>query len=234
MTRVEPCDLRELLAELASAYPFPSPREADEHGLLAWGGDLSAERLLSAYSQGIFPWFDEPPILWFSPDPRMVLLPSELHVGRTLKRSLERGTYEIRFDADFEGVIRACAETPRPGQAGTWITDDMVAAYCRLHELGFAHSSEAYQEGALVGGCYGVSLGRAFFGESMFAHRSDASKVAFVELVRKLERWEFAFVDCQVHTEHLERFGAVMWTRADYLAALADALEAPTFRGSWA
>ena len=227
-------DLGALLAELIGQFPFPSPAEADAHGLLAYGGDLSAERLLAAYASGIFPWFDEPPILWFSPDPRMVLLPQDLHVGRNLRRSVERGLYSVRFDSAFEAVIRACASTPRAEQDGTWITEDMIAAYCRLHELGFAHSAEAYADGELVGGCYGVSLGRAFFGESMFAHASDASKVAFVHLVRWLEARGVALVDCQMHTDHLARFGATEWPRDRFMAHLAEALAAPTLRGRWA
>ena len=226
-------DLRGLLSECVARLPFPDPRGADPRGLLAWGGDLSAERLVSAYASGVFPWFDEPPILWFSPDPRMVLSPSDLHVGRSLRRRLASREYTVRFDHDFESVIRACAETPRPDQDGTWIGAEMIDAYCELHRLGLAHSAEAYFEGALVGGCYGVSLGRAFFGESMFAWRSDASKVAFVELVRQLEVWGFAFVDCQLHTDHLARFGAVEWARDEFLAALARALEGPTRRGAW-
>jgi len=233
VTALEEIDLSGLLRDLVVAQPFPDPREADPRGLLAWGGDLSVERLLSAYASGIFPWFDEPPILWFSPDPRMVLVPSDLHVGRSLRRAVERGAYRVRFDSDFRGVIRACAETPRPGQCGSWITAEMVEAYCELHELGFAHSVEAYEGERLVGGCYGIALGRGFFGESMFAHRSDASKVAFVQLVRRLEAWEFDFVDCQLHTPHLERFGATNWERGRFLDALRHALDAPTRRGSW-
>jgi len=225
--------LTTLLHDLSCSHPFPDPRDADAQGLLAWGGDLGAERLLSAYASGVFPWFDEPPILWFSPDPRMVLLPRDLHVGRTLRRSIARGGYEVRFDTRFEDVIRACAQVPRPGQSGTWITQEMIEAYVALHELGFAHSAEAYEAGELVGGCYGVSLGRSFFGESMFAHRSDASKVAFVALVQRLEAWEFDLVDCQVHTSHLERFGAREWPRARFLDALAASLQRPTRRGRW-
>ena len=221
------------LRELIEGWPFPDPRAADADGLLAYGGDLRAERLLSAYAQGIFPWYESEPILWFSPDPRMVLLPTELRVSRSLRRTLARGVFEVRFDTAFASVVSACAQTPRPGQDGTWITRDMQTAYCRLHELGFAHSTEAWQDGELVGGAYGVSLGRAFFGESMFARHSDASKVAFVHLVRQLERWDFAFVDCQVHTDHLESFGAEMCRRSEFLGALEDALTAPTRRGKW-
>ncbi len=212
---------------------FPPPEEAEESGLLAVGGDLSPERLLLAYALGIFPWYDEPPILWFSPDPRMVLIPAELHVPRRLERTLRSGRFETSFDLAFSRVIRACAEAPRKGQEGTWINADMIAAYERLHEEGLAHSCEAWQEGALVGGVYGVSLGSAFFGESMFHHRSDASKVALVTLVRRLAAWDFTLLDCQMHTEHLAHFGAVEWPRPRFQAALRDALESPTRRGRW-
>jgi leucyl/phenylalanyl-tRNA--protein transferase len=226
-------DLRAMLREVVSAQPFPDPREAESSGLLAWGGDLSVDRLLSAYATGVFPWFDEPPILWFSPDPRMVLLPSELHVGRTLRREIDSGRYEVRFDTDFAGVIRACAETPRPGQDGTWITAEMIEAYCELHEHGIAHSAEAWLDGELAGGCYGLSLGRAFFGESMFARRTDASKVAFIALVRRTGAWGFDFIDCQLHTDHLARFGAALWPRERFLDALARSLDGPTRLGPW-
>jgi leucyl/phenylalanyl-tRNA--protein transferase len=227
-------DLTELLRRVVHAQPFPEPDEASDGGLLCYGGDLTVDRLLSAYASGIFPWFDEPPILWFSPDPRMVLVPSELHVAKSLRKRIDSGRYEVRFDHDFESVIRACAATPRPGQDGTWITPEMIDAYCELHALGFAHSAESYEDGELAGGCYGLSLGRAFFGESMFAHRTDASKVAFVTLVRRCQAWDFDFVDCQLHTPHLERFGAVEWPRARFVEALARALDAPTWLGSWA
>jgi len=226
-------DIRALLRDLVRAARFPDPRTAEAHGLLAWGGDLSAERLLAAYACGIFPWFEEPPVLWFSPDPRLVLLPHELHLSRSLRRSVERGRYEVRFDTRCGDVIRACASTPRPGQRGTWLTPDMIEAYDRLHALGFVHSAEAFEQGELVGGCYGLSLGRAFFGESMFAHRSDASKVAFAHLVRRLEGWGFDFVDCQVPTAHLMRLGARECSRERFLRALARALDAPTLRGPW-
>lgn len=233
MNALREVDLRELLADVVRANPFPDAEAAQEGGLLAWGGDLSVDRLLSAYATGVFPWFDEPPILWFSPDPRMVLVPRALRVSRSLRRRIASGEFEVHYDRDFEAVIRACAATPRPGQSGTWITPEMIDAYVALHELGFAHSAESYLDGELVGGCYGLSLGRAFFGESMFAHRSDASKVAFATLVRRLEQWGFDFVDCQMHTDHLARFGAVEWPRDRFLAALRRALEAPTRLGSW-
>jgi leucyl/phenylalanyl-tRNA--protein transferase len=213
--------------------PFPDPAGADAYGLLAYGGDLNPERLVSAYAHGVFPWYESGPILWFSPDPRMVLLPAELRVNRSLRKNLARRRFEVRMDSAFEDVIRSCAEVPRPDQSGTWVTPDMIEAYCRLHELGLAHSVESWREGQLVGGVYGVSLGAAFFGESMFARQSDASKVAFVHLVHQIERWGFHFLDCQVYTEHTARLGAKPWPRARFLQELSTALEAPTRRGPW-
>jgi leucyl/phenylalanyl-tRNA---protein transferase len=220
---------------LGSALGFPPPEEAEPSGLLAVGGDLEPARLVLAYAHGIFPWFGEDdPILWFSPDPRAILEPSALRVGRTLRKELRRARFEISFDRAFARVVRACAEAERPGQRGTWITGGMIEAYCRLHELGLAHSVEAWSAGELAGGVYGVSLGSAFFGESMFARRDNASKVAFVALVRRLEEWGFDLVDCQMRTEHLERFGAREVPRAEFLARLARSLERPTRQGSWA
>lgn len=213
---------------------FPPPDRADPSGLLAVGGDLSPERLLAAYSQGIFPWYNEgQPLLWHSPNPRFVLEPAQLHVGRSLRKTLKAGAYDVRWDSAFADVIAACSSTPRPGQDGTWITPAMQAAYVHLHELGYAHSVEAWADGQLRGGFYGVSLGAAFFGESMFAHAPDASKVAFVTAVERFQQWGFHFVDCQVETEHLARFGAGPWPRKRFLAALAQALHEPTRRGRW-
>ena len=228
-----PENLSQMLRELVEALPFPDPSGATEAGLLAYGGDLGAERLLAAYAQGVFPWYEDGPILWFSPDPRMVVMPAEIRVNRSLAKTFRRARYDVRFDTAFEEVIRHCADTPRPDQDGTWINDDMIRAYCALHELGFAHSIESFADGQLVGGLYGVSLGTAFFGESMFAHEADASKVAIVCLARQLESWGFDFIDCQVHTEHLERFGAVEWPRDEFLARLRTALESNTRRGPW-
>jgi len=219
---------------LGEELVFPPPQLADPSGLLAVGGDLNPERLLLAYTLGIFPWYDEEqPILWHSPDPRLVLLPGDLCVSRSLRRLLRRGGFEVRLDTAFPQVIRSCAETPRRDSPGTWITDDMAAAYCRLFDLGFAHSAEAWQDGELVGGLYGVSLGGCFFGESMFTRRSGASKVAFATLVQQLERWGFDLIDCQVHTDHLARFGARPWSREHFLKALAESLARPTRRGRW-
>jgi leucyl/phenylalanyl-tRNA--protein transferase len=224
---------RALVAELVRACPFPDPREADGRGLLAYGGDLEPGRLLAAYAQGVFPWYEEPPILWFSPDPRMVLRPEDLHVPRSLAKRARKTPFALTMDLAFEEVIRACAEAPRPGQRGTWITPEMIQAYVVLHELGFAHSVEAWRGGRLVGGLYGVALGRIFCGESMFAREPDASKIAFVACVRQLARWGFELVDCQVKTAHLARFGAVEWPRRRFLGALAHALEGETRRGRW-
>jgi leucyl/phenylalanyl-tRNA--protein transferase len=222
------------VARLGARVAFPPPERAEPGGLLAVGGDLEPRRLLLAYSRGIFPWYEEGlPILWHCPDPRTVLLPSALRVSRSLRRTLRRAPFSLRLDSDFEGVIRACASIERPGQRGTWITPEMIEAYLRLHALGFAHSAEAWDGGELAGGLYGVSLGACFFGESMFAARPDASKVAFVVLVRQLARWGFELVDCQVQTQHLARFGAVAWPRRRFLARLAHALETPTRRGPW-
>ncbi len=213
---------------------FPPPEKADRSGLLAVGGDLRPERLLAAYSQGIFPWYSEgQPILWHSPEPRFVLTPDKLHVGRSLRKTLKAGVYDIRWDTAFADVITACSEVPRPGQSGTWITDEMREAYVTLHQLGFAHSVEAWAEGELKGGFYGVSLGAAFFGESMFARAPDASKVAFVTAVERFREWGFHFIDCQVETEHLARFGAEHWPRRSFLQALGRALKEPTRRGKW-
>jgi len=219
---------------LGTQLVFPPPEEAEPSGLLAVGGDLRPERLLQAYALGIFPWpLVERPLLWFSPDPRMVLEPAALRVTRSLAKRLRQGRLVVRLDTCFAEVVARCAEVPRRGEVGTWITPELATAYGRLHELGFAHSAETFEDGRLVGGLYGVSLGGAFFGESMFAQRPDASKVAFVTLVRQLAAWGFSLVDCQIHTEHLARFGAVEWSRARFLAALSRALEQPTRCGPW-
>jgi leucyl/phenylalanyl-tRNA---protein transferase len=213
---------------------FPPPHLADEGGLLAVGGDLSPERLRLAYSQGIFPWYSRgQPILWHSPDPRMVLLADELRVPRSLTKIVRRAPFRLTLDTAFPRVIDACAATKRPRQRGTWITPAMRSAYVILHRQGVAHSAEAWKGDELVGGLYGVSLGAAFFGESMFTRVPDASKVAFVALVGQLLRWGITLVDCQVYTEHLARFGARDWPRRHFLAALQKALGRPTRPGPW-
>jgi leucyl/phenylalanyl-tRNA--protein transferase len=222
------------LFRLPRDVAFPDPRRSEPDGLLAVGGDLSPERLLAAYQAGIFPWYGpDTPILWWSPDPRLVLEPDRLHVPRSLARTRRRAPYRLTADTAFDRVIQACAEAGRPGQDGTWITPAMVRAYRKLHELGLAHSFEAWEGEALVGGLYGVSLGAAFFGESMFATRPDASKLAFVESVEWLAGRGVRLIDCQVRTEHLARFGAEEWPRERFLAALAEALQAPTRLGRW-
>ncbi len=212
---------------------FP-PVELAEDGLLALGGDLRPERLLLAYSKGIFPWYAENlPILWHSPDPRMVMTTDELVVQRSLRKAIRKQPYRLAMDTAFHEVLQGCSQVPRPGQSGTWLIPDMVEAYRKLHELGFAHSIEAWDGDTLVGGLYGVSLGAAFFGESMFARAPDASKIAYVAAVRQLDAWGIRLIDCQVHTEHLERFGAYEVARADYLEMLEAALDEPTRRGPW-
>jgi leucyl/phenylalanyl-tRNA--protein transferase len=212
---------------------FP-PVHLAEDGLLALGGDLRPERLILGYTKGIFPWYAENlPILWHSPDPRMVMTTRDLVIQRSLRKQIARKPYELTMDTAFEQVLIGCASTPRPGQAGTWLIPEMVDAYTKLHTLGFAHSIEAWQDGELVGGLYGVSLGAAFFGESMFAKAPDASKIAFAATVRQLDAWHIGLIDCQVHTEHLERFGAYEVPRLQYLEMLRVALDEPTRRGTW-
>lgn len=213
---------------------FPDPEEAEPDGLLAVGGDLSPQRLLTAYANGIFPWYaEDSPILWWSTNPRLVLIPDEFHMPRSLRRVLNRGTFSFTMDTDFEGVIRACAEAPRPEQEGTWIVDDMIEAYTMLHELGYVHSVEAWQGEELVGGLYGVSLGSVFFGESMFFKVPDASKAAFAVLVNQLRAWGFTLIDCQQTTSHLVRFGAREMQRFRFIAMLREAMDNPTREGMW-
>lgn len=197
---------------------FPPVEQAlhEPNGLLAAGADLTPERLLQAYRSGIFPWFSErQPILWWSPDPRMVLFPAEFRMPRSLGKRLRRRDYEIRVDTAFAEVMQGCA-MPRRDGAGTWITGDMIEAYCELHRLGHAHSVETWIDGKLAGGLYGVAQGRAFYGESMFARASDASKIAFAHLVRQLGRWRFGMIDCQMNTAHLARFGAREIARSEF------------------
>lgn len=211
-----------------AASPFPPVATAlrDPNGLLAAGGDLSPERLLDAYAQGIFPWYGPgEPILWWSPDPRMVLFPREIRIRRSLRQTLRRGNYRVRLDQDFAAIIRACAETPRPGQDSTWIVPAIETAYLRLHAMGYAHCVAVYggpeDDAPLVGGLYGMALGKAFFGESMFSRRSDASKIALAHLCRYLDEQGFGQVDCQAYTQHLESMGARQIPRAEFSARLA-------------
>ncbi len=213
---------------------FPPVDEADEDGILAVGGDLSVERLVNAYARGIFPWYSEGlPILWHCPDPRFVLVPSKLHVPKSLKKALGKSGYEVRLDTAFEEVIDGCAKTRRPGQRGTWITRDMRKAYLRLHEAGLAHSAEAWRDGVLLGGLYGVSLGAVFYGESMFALADDASKVAFVTLVQWLTSWGVKLIDCQQETQHLARFGAEPWPRQTFVKEVERLVKEPGKKGPW-
>ena len=213
-----------MFTELSAALTFPAAEEAlhQPNGLLAVGGDLSPARLLAAYRRGIFPWFSQQdPILWWSPDPRMVLLPQELIISHSLRKKLRQRQFEVRFDSAFEQVMQACA-APRAGQDGTWIHPEMVAAYSELHRQGYAHSVETWMAGELVGGLYGVNLGKMFFGESMFSRRNDASKIALAYLCRQLVRWEFGLIDCQMYTPHLASLGAREMPRQEFQQRLAE------------
>lgn len=213
---------------------FPSPRLANADGILAVGGDLSPERILLAYSLGIFPWYNEgDPILWWSPDPRFVLFPRELKVSKSMRPYFNQGKFQVTLDSQFRNVIEACQGQNRPGQGGTWITPEMLEAYCRLHELGFAHSVEVWQDGQLVGGLYGLSLGKVFFGESMFARVANASKFGFITLVRTLEELGFTLIDCQQETEHLGSLGARSIPREDFQDLLERYAHEGTIRGNW-
>lgn len=214
---------------------FPHPSFANADGVLALGGDLSTERLLLAYAHGIFPWYndDDGPIVWWSPDPRFVLRPSQLKVSKSMRKVLRDGAFRVTFDTAFRAVMEACSAVPRHGQEGTWITPAMIEAYCRLHEEGWAHSVEVWQGEALVGGLYGVALGRCFAGESMFARVSNASKAGFITLVRWLEARGYDLIDCQTHSAHLQSLGAVEIPRSDFLQYLTHNRDCPTERGQW-
>jgi leucyl/phenylalanyl-tRNA--protein transferase len=214
---------------------FPPLKQALTHpnGLLAVGGDLTSSRLIIAYRNGIFPWYnDGEPILWWSPDPRMVLFPDSLKVSRSLRKTIRKAKFTFTMDQHFRDVIKGCAG-PRRKQDGTWITQDMQAAYCQLHDDGFAHSVESWYEGRLVGGLYGIALGNVFFGESMFTRMTDASKVAFVHFVWQLQRWGYELIDCQQQTRHLESLGAIAIPRQEYRALLDNLCEKPFVRGKW-
>ena len=212
LTWLDPADLR-----------FPPPEHAldDPNGLIALGGDLRPQRLINAYRQGIFPWYqDDQPLLWWCPDPRTVVTPDSLHVSRSMQKFLRKTDFQATFDQDFSAVIRACA-APRSYADDTWITDDMQAAYIELHQRGIAHSVEVWQQAELVGGLYGIALGRVFFGESMFSRQTNASKTAFIHLIRQLGDWGFALIDCQMPTDHLFSLGAHAMSRRDFLQHLA-------------
>lgn len=220
--------------QLSSKIAFPPPHLAEKEGLLAVGGDLSLKRLVLAYKMGIFPWYsDDDPIIWWSPDPRLVLYPKELKISRSLKKTMKKGIFEVTMDKAFENVIMECASVRSENGEGTWIVDDMIDAYCKLHRAGCAHSVETWFDGRLVGGLYGVSLGRCFFGESMFMRKSNASKVAFANLVLQLAKWSFDLIDCQVKTGHLMSFGAREIPRKMFLDQLKKSLKKKTLIGPW-
>lgn len=222
------------LFRLTDELIFPPPDLAEENGLLAVGGDLSEGRLLLAYSKGLFPWYSEgDPILWWSPDPRLVLFPEGLKISRSLNQTIKKGVFKVTLDMAFEQVIRHCAFIHHEEDGGTWITGEMMNAYIGLHNSGYAHSVEVWFDEKLAGGLYGVSLGSAFFGESMFTKKSDASKVAFVTLVNQLMKWDFTLIDCQTPTAHLKRLGAQEIPRGDFLLMLKSALKVPTRKGKW-
>ncbi len=215
--------------KLTKKLVFPPPELADDDGLLAVGGDLSVDRLVLAYSMGIFPWYsDKDPILWWSPDPRLVIIPEELKVSRSLRQTIKKGIYRVTTNAAFEDVIRNCATISRK-EEGTWITDDMIEAYIRLHKAGYAHSVEAWDGDEIAGGFYGLMMGKAFFGESMFAKKSDASKVAFATYALALGENGFELIDCQVTTEHMKRFGAREIPRTEFMKRLEKALDVGKF-----
>lgn len=212
---------------------FPHPKLAREDGLLAVGGDLSPERLLLAYSNGIFPWYsEEEPILWWSPDPRFVLFPEEIKISKSMEKLIKKGTYKVTYDTCFREVIYNCGKL-REEKEGTWITAEMLEAYCELHELGYAHSVEIWYEGELVGGLYGVSLGKCFFGESMFSKMSNTSKMALIILAKDLLEKNFLLIDCQVYTKHLESMGAVEIPRVEFLKLLKKGLSNDTLKEKW-
>jgi leucyl/phenylalanyl-tRNA--protein transferase len=210
------------------SYSFPNPLFASDEGLLAYGGDLSPNRLLTAYRNGIFPWFNEDdPILWWSPNPRFVLELDDFHISKSLQKTINKNIFEVKFDTNFVQVMIECANAKRVDQDGTWIVPEMIEAYSELHSLGYAHSFESYCDGELVGGGYGVAIGDIFCGESMFALKSDASKVALVGLVNRLKQKGFSLIDSQIHTQHLENFGAKHISRAEYIKKVKNALENP-------
>jgi leucyl/phenylalanyl-tRNA--protein transferase len=208
---------------------FPPVTQAlrSPNGLLAAGGDLSAARLLEAYRHGIFPWFSEgEPILWWSPDPRMMLVPGEFKISHSLRKTLRNDRHEVRMDSAFEQVMRACA-APRKEANGTWILEEMIAAYCELHRMGYAHSVETWMDGELAGGLYGIALGKMFYGESMFSRKTDASKIALAHLCAQLERWDFGMIDCQMNTPHLASLGAREIPRSEFVARLQELIHSP-------
>ena len=224
-----------MLTLLLDNMPFPPVDQALDkpNGLLAVGGNLSPERLLDAYRHGIFPWFNtDEPVLWWSPDPRMVLFPQEFKVSRSLRKTLRNKQYEVRADSAFEQVMRACAE-PREGQDGTWIHEEMIAAYTALHRMGHAHSIETWIDGELAGGLYGIAIGHMFYGESMFSRRTDASKIALAHLAKQLARWNFGMIDCQMNTHHLASLGAREIPRTEFIVRLRELIHYPDIASPW-
>lgn len=219
---------------LSDDIVFPPPHLASKEGLLAVGGDLGQKRLLLAYRMGIFPWFSSnEPIMWWSPDPRLILFPQAIRISRTLKKTIRKKMFRVTMDSAFVQVINMCAQVRRQDNQGTWIVDEMIEAYCKLHELGFAHSVEAWHQGELAGGLYGVSLGGVFFGESMFTVVSNASSVALIRLAEYLALRAFDMIDCQITTQHLIRFGAKEISRGRFLETLGRSLQKPTLQGRW-
>ncbi len=215
-------------------FPDPNLALSEPDGLLAIGGDLKPERILEAYKQGIFPWYsDDEPILWWSPNPRMVIYPEQLHISKSLKKSLKKSSYRITFDTYFEAVIRACAGTTRNRQDGTWITPELLAAYTALHHAGVAHSIEVWNGSQLVGGLYGLAIGQVFFGESMFSKESNTSKMAMVFLCELLLKWQYQLIDCQVHTNHLSSLGAINIPRTEFLAHIETWVVTPPSANAW-
>lgn len=220
--------------KLSDELIFPPPELAEDNGLLAVGGDLSELRLLLAYSMGIFPWYSEgDPILWWTSDPRLVLLPEDLKISRSLRQTISKGIFKVTFDTVFEQVIKKCASVHQKDKGDTWITNEMIDAYIALHHSGYAHSVESWFEGKLVGGLYGIALGSVFFGESMFTTKSEASKVGFVTLVQQLVKWNFTLIDCQMTTSHLKSFGAHEIPRKEFQTILRSATKAPTGKEKW-
>ncbi len=216
------------------SYTFPNPRNASDEGLLAYGGDLSSSRLLTAYRKGIFPWYSPgDPILWWSPNPRLLLYPEHFKVRKSFRRVLRSGKFRVTFDKEFSNVIKHCAMVPREGQDHTWIVEEIQKAFIRLHKEGFAHSIEVYKEEKLVGGLYGIAMGKAFFGESMFSLAADASKVAFKALSDVLGSKGYDFIDCQMKTDHMIGLGAEVVERDIFLDALHEALQKPSDLGNW-
>jgi len=223
-----------IIPPLGYDYIFPNPRYATDEGLVAYGGDLNPNRILLAYSKGIFPWFNEgDPILWWSPNPRAILYPKDFKISKSFARTLRNKQYEVKFDCNFEKVVKLCATVPRKGQVGTWIVESMQKSYNIIHQKGFAHSVEVYFDGTLAGGLYGVSLGAAFFGESMFSLQKDASKIALYELSQFCQKNGFDFIDCQIPTKHLLSLGAIKISRDKFLDILEASNQKPTLDGNW-